>query len=133
MKKFTKIVLLAFIFLYVPLVAYASYKDEGNDGSSSKPYIIDSVEDLQELQKGVNDGTEEVILEEIPNILKDLDQNEFKKNIYNKLINIIIQTKNIKLKTIIMNFLQYFKHSILLYEIFRYFNLNIYIVSFFNI
>ncbi len=59
MKKFTKIVLLAFIFLYVPLVAYASYKDEGNDGSSSKPYVIDSVEDLQELQKGVNNGTEE--------------------------------------------------------------------------
>ena len=50
---------------------------------------------------------QEVILEEMPNILKDLDPNEFKKSIYNKLINIIIQTKNNKLKAIIMNFLLY--------------------------
>ena len=48
---------------------------------------------------------QEVILDEIPKILNDLDKNEFKNTIYNKLINIILQTKNIKLKTSIMNFL----------------------------
>ena len=48
---------------------------------------------------------QEVILEELPKILNDLDKNEFKNSIYNKLINIILQTKNAKLKTSIMNFL----------------------------
>ena len=50
---------------------------------------------------------QEVILEELPKILNDLDKNEFKNSIYNKLINIILQTKNMKLKTNIMNFLLY--------------------------
>ena len=49
---------------------------------------------------------QETILEELPKILNDLDKNELKNNIYNKLINILLQTKNIKLKTSIMNFLQ---------------------------
>ena len=48
---------------------------------------------------------QEVILEELPKILNDLDKNEFKNSIYNRLINIILQTKNGKLKTSIMNFL----------------------------
>ena len=50
---------------------------------------------------------QEVILEELPKILNDLDKNEFKNSIYNRLINIILQTKNGKLKTSIMNFLLY--------------------------
>ena len=50
---------------------------------------------------------QEVVLEELPKILNDLDKNEFKNSIYNKLINIILQTKNAKLKTNIMNFLLY--------------------------
>ena len=49
---------------------------------------------------------QETILEELPKILNDLDKNELKNNIYNKLINILLQTKNIKLKTNIMNCLQ---------------------------
>ena len=54
----TGLFLSLFVFLSVPIVSEASYKDEGNDGSSSKPYIIDSIADLQELQSGVNGGTE---------------------------------------------------------------------------
>ena len=50
---------------------------------------------------------QEVILEEMPKILNDLDKNEFKNTIYNRLINIGLQTKNQKLKTNIMNFLLY--------------------------
>ena len=50
---------------------------------------------------------QEVILEEMPKILNDLDKNEFQNTIYNRLINIGLQTKNQKLKTNIMNFLLY--------------------------
>ena len=50
---------------------------------------------------------QEAILEEIPKVLNDIDKNEFKNSIYNRLINIILQTKNMKLKTNIMNFLLY--------------------------
>ena len=50
---------------------------------------------------------QEVILEEMPKILDNLDKDEFKNTIYNKLINILLQTKNQKLKSSIMNFLLY--------------------------
>ena len=50
---------------------------------------------------------QEVILDELPKILNELDKNEFKDNIYNKLINILIQTKNTKLKETILNFLNH--------------------------
>ena len=47
---------------------------------------------------------QEVILEELPNILKNLDKNEFQNSIYNRLVKIIIQTKNKQLRKKIMNF-----------------------------
>ena len=50
---------------------------------------------------------QEVVLEELPNILKNLDKNEFQKSIYSRLVKIIIQTKNIKLRKKIMNFFIY--------------------------
>ena len=50
---------------------------------------------------------QEVILEEMPKILNNLDKDEFKNTIYNKLINILLQAKNQKLKSSIMNFLLY--------------------------
>ena len=46
-------------------------------------------------------------MDELPKILNELDKNEFKDNIYNKLINILIQTKNTKLKETILNFLNH--------------------------
>ncbi len=50
---------------------------------------------------------QEVILEELPKILNDIDKNEFQNMIYNRLVKIVIQTKNKKLKKRIMNFLKY--------------------------
>ena len=47
---------------------------------------------------------QEVILEEMPNILKNIDKNEFQNKIYNRLTKIFIQTKNKKLRKKIMNF-----------------------------
>ena len=47
---------------------------------------------------------QEVILEELPNILKTLDKNEFQDKIYNRLVKIVIQTKNKQLRKKIMNF-----------------------------
>jgi len=48
---------------------------------------------------------QEAILEEMPKILNDIDKNEFQNMIYNRLVKIVIQTKNKKLKKKIMNFL----------------------------
>ena len=50
---------------------------------------------------------QEVVLEELPNILNDIDKNEFKNNIYNRLVKIVMQSKNKKLKKKIMNFLMH--------------------------
>ena len=47
---------------------------------------------------------QEVILEELPNILKNLDKNEFENKIYNRLVKIVIQTKNKQLRKKIMSF-----------------------------
>ncbi len=47
---------------------------------------------------------QEVILEELPKILNSLDKNEFQNKIYNRLVKIVIQTKNQKLRKKIMNF-----------------------------
>ena len=47
---------------------------------------------------------QEVILEELPNILKNMDKNEFQDKIYNRLVKIVIQTKNKQLRKKIMNF-----------------------------
>ena len=47
---------------------------------------------------------QEVILEELPNTLKNIDKNEFQNKIYNRLTKIFIQTKNKKLRKKIMNF-----------------------------
>ena len=47
---------------------------------------------------------QEVILEEMPSILKNIDKNEFQTKIYNRLTKIFIQTKNKKLRKKIMNF-----------------------------
>ncbi len=47
---------------------------------------------------------QEVILDELPKILKTLDINEFKKSIYNRLVKIEMQSKNKKIrKKIIIN------------------------------
>jgi hypothetical protein len=48
---------------------------------------------------------QEVILEKLPKILNDIDKNEFQNMIYNRLVKIVMQTKNKKLKKKIMNFL----------------------------
>ena len=48
---------------------------------------------------------QEAILEELPKILNDMDKNEFQNMIYNRLVKIVMQTKNKKLKKKIMNFL----------------------------
>lgn len=48
---------------------------------------------------------QETILEELPKILNDIDKNEFQKMIYNRLVKIVIQTRNKKLKKRIMSFL----------------------------
>jgi len=48
---------------------------------------------------------QEAILEEIPKILNDMDKNEFQNMIYNRVVKIVMQTKNKKLKKKIMNFL----------------------------
>ena len=47
---------------------------------------------------------QEVILEELPGVLKNLDKNEFQNSIYNRLVKIVIQTKNKILRKKIMNF-----------------------------
>ena len=47
---------------------------------------------------------QEVILDELPKILKNLDINEFKKSIYNRLVKIEMQSKNKKIRKKIMNF-----------------------------
>ena len=47
---------------------------------------------------------QEVILDELPYILNEIDKNELKDNIYNKLITIALKTQNTKLKIKIMNF-----------------------------
>ena len=47
---------------------------------------------------------QEVILEELPKILNSIDKNEFQNTIYNRLVKIVIQTKNKKLRKKIMNF-----------------------------
>ena len=46
---------------------------------------------------------QEVVLDELPNLLKNLDKNEFQNNIYNRLVKIVIQTNNKKLRKKIMN------------------------------
>ena len=50
---------------------------------------------------------QDVILEELPKILKNIDKNEFQNKIYNRLVKIVIQTKNQKLRKKIMNFFIY--------------------------
>ena len=47
---------------------------------------------------------QEVILEELPNILKSMDKNEFQTKIYNRLVKIVIQTKNKIIRKKIINF-----------------------------
>ena len=50
---------------------------------------------------------QEVVLDELPNLLKNLDKNEFQNNIYNRLVKIVIQTNNKKIRKKIMNFFLY--------------------------
>ena len=50
---------------------------------------------------------QEVVLDELPNLLKNLDKNEFQNNIYNRLVKIVIQTNNKKIRKKIMNFFIY--------------------------
>ena len=50
---------------------------------------------------------QDVILVELPKILKNIDKNEFQNKIYNRLVKIVIQTKNQKLRKKIMNFFIY--------------------------
>ena len=47
---------------------------------------------------------QEVILDELPKILKNIDRNEFQKSIYNRLVKIVMQSKNKKIRKKIMNF-----------------------------
>ena len=47
---------------------------------------------------------QEVILEELPKILKKIDKNEFQNSIYNRMVKIVMQTKNNKIRKKIMNF-----------------------------
>ena len=50
---------------------------------------------------------QEVVLDELPILLKNLDKNEFQNNIYIRLVKIVIQTNNKKIRKKIMNFFIY--------------------------
>ena len=47
---------------------------------------------------------QEVVLEELPNILNKVDKNEFQSKIYNRLVKIVMQSKNKIIRKKIMNF-----------------------------
>jgi hypothetical protein len=78
-----------------------SFFSKNLDKSEFNKYCIPLI--CKALDCGVQ-KIQEVILDELPNILNELETKELKENIYNKLINIAIKTQNTKLKIRIMNF-----------------------------
>ena len=81
-----------------------SFFSKNLDKSEFNKYCIPLI--CKALDCGVQ-KIQEVILDELPNILNELEKKELKDNIYNKLINIAIKTQNTKLKIRIMNFWNY--------------------------
>ena len=81
-----------------------SFLSKNLDKSEFNKYCIPLI--CKALDCGVQ-KIQEVILDELPNILNELEKKELKDNIYTKLINIAIKTQNTKLKIRIMNFWNY--------------------------